>query len=196
MANNAASLMAAGILAIAASGNSVHAADLGQPIVLYVYDYAHIPAEQLARAECEATRIYRAAGVPIVWVSGSDAPGEPVARSLRVMILSREMSELKIGQDAVGEKTVGQASRATGRAYIFYDRVVERAERYAPGVETMLGWVMAHEVGHLMLPEPGHSDVGIMRPTFDRRTLVQRFTPAQSHSLQQVHTGPVRIAAQ
>jgi hypothetical protein len=196
MANKGRILAAAGAFAMTVAASPAPAADFDQPTIVQVYDYAHIPAEQLAKAQCEATSIYRAAGVLIVWVSGSVASGEPVARSLRVMILSREMSEMKIEQDAVGEMTVGQASRATGRAYIFYNRVVERAERYTPHVETMLGWVMAHELGHLLLPESGHSDAGIMRPTFDRHTLVQRFTPAQSRSLRQVLTAPVTIAAQ
>jgi hypothetical protein len=196
MANKGRILAAAGAFALTIAASPSRAAQLDQPTVVRVYDYAHVPADQLARAQCEATGIYRAAGVPIVWVSGNDAPGATAARSLRVMILSREMSELKIERDAVGEMIVGQASRATGRAYIFYDRVVERAEHYAPTVETMLGWVMAHELGHLLLPESGHSDAGIMRPTFDRHTLVQRFTPAQSRSLRQVHTDAVTIAAQ
>jgi hypothetical protein len=196
MANKGRILAAAGAFAMTVAASPSRAAQLDQPTVVQVYDYAHIPAEQLARAQWEATGIYRAAGVPIVWGSGSDASAEPVARSLRVMILSREMSEMKIERDAVGEMIVGQASRATGRAYIFYNRVVERADCYTPNVETMLGWVMAHEVGHLLLPESGHSDAGIMRPTFDRHTVVQRFTPAQSRSLRQVHTAPVTIAAQ
>jgi hypothetical protein len=196
MASKRRILAAAGVFAITAAASPARAAQLDQPTVVQVYDYAHMPAEQLAKAQCEATSIYRAAGVLIVWVSGSGASGELVARPLRVMILSREMSEMKIEHDAVGETTVGQASRATGRAYIFYNRVVERAKRYTPNVETMLGWVMAHELGHLLLPESGHSDAGIMRPTFDRHTLVQRFTPAQSRSLRQILTAPVTIAAQ
>jgi len=33
-------------------------------------------------------------------------------------------------------------------------------------VVTVLGDVMAHELGHLLLP-PGHSSIGIMRPQID-----------------------------
>jgi hypothetical protein len=42
----------------------------------------------------------------------------------------------------------------------------------------VLGRVLAHEVGHLLLPV-GHSKTGIMRATVDLTITPQRFTPEQ-----------------
>jgi hypothetical protein len=196
VANKARTLTAAALIAIAATCGTARGADLSRPLVLYVYDYAHVPASTLVEAEREATRIYQAAGVSVAWVPVSDTSQKAWSRHLQVVFLSREMSAQKIELDNVGPRTMGQASRSAGRAYVFYDRAVEQAHRYAPNVATMIGWVIAHEVGHLLLPESGHSDVGIMRGTFDRLCHEQRFTDAQSRSLQLSLVAPVTIAAQ
>ena len=54
-----------------------------------------------------------------------------------------------------------------GRAYIFCDRIAAM-----PGASTpfsiRLGDVVAHEVGHLVLPWKGHSRTGIMRAAYGR----------------------------
>ena len=189
--------MTAGVIAITATCGTARAHDVSRPrVLLYVEDYAHVPASILAEAEREATRVYQAAGVSLAWVPIGDASQKAWTRRLQVIILSREMSAQKIELDNVGPRIVGQASYSAGRAYIFYDRAVEQAHRYAPSVATMIGWVIAHEVGHLLLPGSGHSDVGIMRGTFDRLCHEQRFTDAQSRSLQLSLVAPVTIAAQ
>jgi hypothetical protein len=185
MAKQARLLIVAGTLVAGLTG-PVRAASPERSVVLYVDDYRNVPAYTLVNAEREASRIYVAAGLPIRWASDSPAdPGD--IRRLRVIILSREMTELKVARDGIGPRTLAQASRGAARAYIFYDRVVEAAPRYAPTLEKLLGWVLAHEVGHLLLPDGGHSDRGIMRATFDRHgTLFKRFTAAQSLLLHQL----------
>jgi hypothetical protein len=50
----------------------------------------------------------------------------------------------------------------------------------------MLGHVMAHELGHLLLPHGAHSVVGVMRPAWDRAQAkgalegTMTFTPDQA----------------
>ncbi|PYQ76467.1 MAG: hypothetical protein DMG04_03735 [Acidobacteria bacterium] len=49
--------------------------------------------------------------------------------------------------------------------------MASRQSRFTVSVETcrtsMLALAMAHEIGHVLLPPPGHSTSGIMRPTRD-----------------------------
>lgn len=44
----------------------------------------------------------------------------------------------------------------------FYDRVTTVAHERQRNVSDVLGWAMAHEMGHLVLPYPSNSATGIM----------------------------------
>jgi hypothetical protein len=67
-------------------------------------------------------------------------------------------------------------------AYVFYDRVESLAARQmsrrahesiceSASTAQILGYAMAHEIGHLLLNLETHSDAGIMRGNWDGRTL-------------------------
>jgi hypothetical protein len=57
---------------------------------------------------------------------------------------------------------------APGRiAYVFYDAVSRTAKRYDLPVFALLGYAMAHELGHLLLPPEAHGKAGVMRGSWD-----------------------------
>jgi hypothetical protein len=59
-------------------------------------------------------------------------------------------------------------------------------------VGELLGLVLAHEIGHVLLPENSHSAVGIMKPGFGvGKDVGLRFTAAQGHSIRQTLSMPV-----
>ena len=58
---------------------------------------------------------------------------------------------------------LGAAPRQTGRVYVFWDRVLRRAGKDKVLPYRVLGRVLAHEIGHHLLPAKGHSKAGIMR---------------------------------
>jgi hypothetical protein len=47
-------------------------------------------------------------------------------------------------------------------AFIFYDRLMEQ-RTHTKLLPAILGRVLAHELTHLLLPQDGHSDAGLMR---------------------------------
>ena len=73
--------------------------------------------------------------------------------------------------------------RAARRAYVFYERSLslETTTKSLPAI--VLATVLAHEIGHLLLPEGSHSQDGLMRakwfgsmkavPGFNRRQMTQ-----------------------
>ena len=125
------------------------------------------------------TRIYATAGVHTVWATGNehaDAPGLHV----RVILFSRDLAEEKIRSEAVPGSVLGLASRGAGRAYIFTHRIANLALRHGDDFRRVLGRVIAHEVGHLVLPVNSHSDQGIMRANVGVRSKSDRdFTTEQ-----------------
>lgn len=147
------------------AGQAPAAQDEARTLVLHVDNYARIPPGALARAEREAARVYEAAGVRTMWVHGDDAANARDAggKHLRVLLLGTDMTNRKVAMEEIGPEVLGRAARPTGRAYIFTQRVVEVSLLRGHDSELMLGRVMAHEIGHLLLAEGSHSRSGIMR---------------------------------
>lgn len=155
-------------------------------IVLHVDNFANLPSETLHPAQKLVAAIFADAGVRLVWVDGRERPprreGE---RHLRVLLLSPEMSERKIAAEGVPANVLARAARVPGRAYIFVHRVEDLATRFEVGVARVLGNVIAHETGHLLLPPNSHSSTGIMCESLDiRAKLTPRFTREQSAAIQ------------
>jgi hypothetical protein len=168
------------------AGPSAAAEDGATSLVLRMDNYALVPAAILERAEQTVTRIYAAAGVEVIWVGdGGDALATwSGLRSVRVLLLADAMANRKIAFDAVADMVLGQAAAGSGRAYIFTSRVQDAGLKYGATFEALLGRVIAHEVGHVLLPYPSHSNTGIMKENLIVRTRrVETFTPREGELL-------------
>jgi hypothetical protein len=150
-------------------------------IVLHVVNYAGVSRDVLAEAMVRVAKIYERIGVRTEWVEGG-----PTLRQykdgqlhLSVLLLSRDMADKKISATGIKDGVLGQAHLPSGRASIFCDRIAERPA--APKLFSIpLSAVIAHEVGHLVLPVIGHSPSGIMSADMDmHRTQLQSFNKAQ-----------------
>jgi hypothetical protein len=182
MANTKRNLMgaAAATVVLLAGGRATAADNNIKTLVLHVENFAQVSQGVLIDAEKLVNRIYSAAGVRTVWVSGeSHTAPDPSVAFLTVVILDREMAEKKIAAEQIDNNVLGRAAAPTKRAYILYHRIAEIAKIQHAIVNDVLGKVMAHEVGHLVLA-PGHSDRGIMRAEIDLRPTVRpEFTKNQ-----------------
>ena len=131
-------------------------------------DEAEIPTFIRDGAVAEATRIYRAAGVTLVWLTH-----EHVSESAFIVKIVRK----PIGNAGTVTRALAIApmsGRRRGRhVWVFYQRIVERANLLQMSCPPLLGAVIAHELGHLLLPQSAHSKQGLMRRTWDSRD-VQR----------------------
>jgi hypothetical protein len=143
---------------------------------------AGISETLVTTARKEVDRIFNNAGITVGW-DGSNGP------ELTVVLVDSTKSHL----DPLGRGTKGLAigSRGQGarRAYVFVDRIREEAQRLfrsaigSPGVfdqraldrerieGVILGLVIAHEAGHLLLPENAHTSTGIMSSRIDNGAL-------------------------
>ena len=75
--------------------------------------------------------------------------------------------------------------QGTPVVYVFYRRVEVEAQRYAVSIALVLACAFAHEVGHVLMPDGGHSQEGLMRACWNRDDFNSadrgqlRFIPAQ-----------------
>jgi len=113
---------------------------------------------RLAAAEQVAADVYRDIGIAIQWAEGCASDGQ----RLVVRMLPGAMAEIELADEAVG-----YAEPGSFEAVVLYDRVNKFARRFRIRREVFLGYVMAHELGHLLLPPHSHSAVGLMRATLD-----------------------------
>jgi len=155
----------------------LYAADTRPVITAAVHNYAAVPGDVLTEAEAEASGIFQHAGVGVVWVG----PLESRAR-VRVHILSRPMTErTRTRPDVLGLATVD-----CSMAWVLYDRVIERSESVSVPTSRVLGFVIAHEIGHVLLAGRGHSHVGLMKPRLEAdvlRTGLIGFTPQERREI-------------
>ena len=141
-------------------------------IVLQVPDDDSIQSNIVSRAKAEMSRIYRNAGIDIVWTREASDP------QLTLIILSRELTDqLTVVTTALGG-AVGTREYRGRRAYVFYNRVERVARTYLNTSRRLgtddtdnvlvLAHAMAHEIGHSLLPY-GHSATGLMRADWDAK---------------------------
>jgi hypothetical protein len=73
---------------------------------------------------------------------------------------------------------------------VFYDSVEKLHQDWHASLSRVLGHVMAHEIGHLLLGTNAHSPMGIMRPNWQGQELrsiaigTLLFTREQARSMQ------------
>jgi hypothetical protein len=85
---------------------------------------------------------------------------------------------------AVGDSNDGAGTG--GMAFVLSDRVEGNAAKHHMSMSRVLGQVIAHEVGHLLLPANSHSERGVMRGVWNLRSgLLEYFTVAQAEAIQQ-----------
>lgn len=162
---------------------------LDSRMTILVYDYAGVQSETLLKAEQETSRIFRHSGVDITWRPcrlHSTVPFEcldpsPMTPALRLMPRFQPVID-RVHVEAMGFCTGYFATVSVG----FAGQLAESGVARLPEI---LGHIIAHEIGHVLLPGRGHSVSGIMRAKWssnDWMLLRQgelNFAPEQSRFL-------------
>jgi hypothetical protein len=156
-----------------AQDESTATTDQHPTIVLHIVNRAAISREILNQVKEHLVRVYDGIGVRTVWVDSEQAVGKHVDGGLHltVMLLPRTFAKGRTSVKGVSDDALGRAHPRIGRAYIFCDRVASIPGPKFFGIQ--LSAVIAHEVGHLLLPEKGHSRSGIMRAEMDAQYSIQ-----------------------
>lgn len=156
--------LAAALTALVLTGGPSRAADRATAtVVLHMTDLAGTDREDFGRARAEAQRIFSDTGVRLLWVDIGEGPRARACEGLNlyVSLLSPYLIRQRTSQGS-GQTVLGSASPSTGHAFIYSERVKELAPRRRIDEGVLLGRVIAHEVGHLLLGGHDHSRSGLM----------------------------------
>jgi hypothetical protein len=183
------------LASILVATRSASAQDPAMPtITVRVDDKAGVQGSALDYAKKRASEVFRMSGIAIEWIDSKEADRLKLIPPYMVVIMAEPPAKLKARAEQLGLDVMGQGAPSIRRAYIYYDRVVEFRPVPPRDIISTLGDVLAHELGHLILP-PGHSDVGIMRPTINMTSRrVETFTEAEANQLRERITNGLRPA--
>jgi len=165
-------------------------------LVVAVHNDAGVSANALAQAERTAGWIFKQAGVDVDWANCDRPAGEgQIVSSCHVTEFPRHL-QLSIAQRSrnLTESILGVSFLAEDGSGCYSDVFLEPTEElheklHVISLGTLLGHVVAHEIGHLLLGTNSHSDAGIMRPHWNARDLANagkaelHFTPAQGRTM-------------
>ncbi len=145
----------------------------GPSIRVRLYDYAEVSPATLAGAKAAASQVLERSGVRLVWAECAirqDAPSKDPGCRLSLTPLDLQLRIL----DPDMARRTGKKGRCLGFALltdgfdsiasVFFHRALDLESTNLAGRAAILGGMMAHEIGHLLLGQSGHSGGGIMRP--------------------------------
>jgi hypothetical protein len=162
------------------------AATILDEVAVRIYDTAGVAAGVRSAALRTAAATVASAGASIDWriCHGSDAscpstpqPGELLLRIVHAPVTAASASSLARLRSAaglpLGDAYVDVGQSAGVLATVYVDRVTRLAAESGTDVATLLGYAIAHEIGHLLMASNAHGTHGLMRPLWSSRELRQ-----------------------
>ena len=140
-------------------------------VLVQVLNRASVSREVLELAQHDVIAIYRDIGVEVVWAETGTETALSTSRPLLIQIITDALPH--VSEKAMGVALRGDSAEGSGQfAYVFYGRIrdVGQRSRYPAVTAHILGAVMAHEMGHLLLPY-GHSLTGLMRADWSEQEM-------------------------
>ena len=136
----------------------------------------------LQKAEQRAADILRKAGVETVWLvcsAGEGTHGDlnalmpftPLDLSLN-LVASARARDFPVAKDSYGFAVGSSNNEFTSDAWVFFDLLQKAASEFQLNTSLVLGNIIAHELGHLLLGANAHSKWGLMRARWTREDLV------------------------
>jgi hypothetical protein len=143
-----------------------------------LYNYAEVPSGILAKAETETVRILRAAGIELSLVpcpvsdrDFQNAPAKFAAckQAADAPIVRIETPPNILPSPPLDGSVIGAAKE--DQVTVSYDQVQQVSGVHDIPRGKLLGHVIAHELGHVLLADHSHSPEGIMIATFRKQEL-------------------------
>ena len=142
-------------------------------LVVDLRPQTNVPPQTLSAATEVAAALFRDIGVTIAWTT-ADSPGEydPRVPWRRIAVIDQPTPAYSAALTT--DRVLGVSPRAfdePGRVgVIFYDRVLRTSQQARIPSGALLGYAIAHEIAHLLLPA-GHAERGVMRASWSRLDL-------------------------
>lgn len=162
--------------------------DSGKSFTLRIYDYVDLEKGLLESSLKETRTIFQRFGLDVDWRSCPTSTADQRRNSacdaplrgtdLVIRLLPPGMgAKLALPDGVFGFALPAGAGEHAAHATILFNRVAELAARseadesFPGGAPVILGHVIAHEIGHLLLGRDSHASAGVMSFRWGARTL-------------------------
>lgn len=136
-----------------------------------VLDRAAVRPRDWTFAETVVGTIYRKAGLTANWEHDLAGIAADPLRDVTVIVMTGRPSHAAAKSFGVAADVLAFVPGAAGNhgrlVYVFDDRIVALSARSGILYSALLGRVLAHEIGHVLLPFKNHSLTGLMRESID-----------------------------
>jgi hypothetical protein len=150
-----------GLCLLVSGANSCLAEASQLQFVVHVYNYAGVPDRLIDEAEREASRLFSRSDIRPLWVSCPLSPECGATRGLTVNLIPSP------SEKAEGRHPFGYALGTT--AWVAPGNLRQVVDAQLAPFPVVLGHVMAHELGHLLLGENSHAEGGVMQARYGIR---------------------------
>ena len=134
-------------------------------MAVLLINHANAPSDVVAAAQELVSRVFLAAGLKVEWSVAGNMQHAVSDCRLRVILTAQPQDPRGRRMNVMGTAIIGPAG--SGRlAYVFLREVEDYAGLTNTDPAAALGYVMAHEMGHLLLGH-GHSVAGLMRAKWE-----------------------------
>jgi hypothetical protein len=176
-----AKLIAIHLLMVACLTTTTASGEPAGTITVRVYNSAQVPAPVLVAARRTAEAMFRDTGLTVIFrpcgrqssladpIAACDQPLQPSEFVVRV--IDAPVFNPALHPEAFGVAYVVEETNRGWLATVFSDRIGRAAPRLGVGADTLLGLVIAHEVGHLLLGVGYHGETGVMRAEWPAQLL-------------------------
>jgi hypothetical protein len=142
------------------------------PLTVLLFNRSHASPDTLRRTKKETDTIFSRHGIRLIWTDCPTAPGSAARRlctdesapgEIRVRILDRQL------KNYLPDATFGFAIPPVW-ATVYYEpaqRLAQSTTGTESNVPVILGCLIAHEIGHLLLGQNAHAVDGIMRARWE-----------------------------
>lgn len=159
--------------------SGAHASDqeLGQ-VSVRIIDQVGVSEKEWGLAQQVADRVFQSAGLSLNWIhclwnpstGNADCPQATTPNVLSLVMVSEQTANrMQTPARVFGIALTDPEGSFGSRGYIYYGRIQSKCfERHDINEALLLGTVVAHELGHLLLGPNSHSPKGIMKPDLER----------------------------
>ena len=153
---------------------SVELLAAGQQMNVAVCNLNGVSEPIVAKAKAETDLVFRSAGVTIVWrdCDTFPTPAELEREPWFIVRLRTGKPPLTAGPaslDVMGKAFVEDHGGGT-MADAYFQAIQAKSEQHNGDSGLLLGFVMAHELGHLLLG-PGHTPEGVMQAAWGQKQM-------------------------
>lgn len=138
-------------------------------LVIRTYNTFGVTTEEMTHARSVAAIILQDAGLQAVWRDCSDGCAD--ARGPGEVLVRIVTAPKTIVAESLGCALVDLQEGAGTLATVYANRINAVGSRTGVNAATLLGRVIAHEIGHLVLGTSHHSSAGLMRALWSDREL-------------------------